>query len=347
MHNSVSVFLHVYVDCHDTNTHRQKELERHMLQCRLCRNETTHVDSLINKPFCNDECHSAYAFYREWKKTLYTPTPVNNHESGETFDDIIMRTGGYPVHCAHRGGGFSFAPENTMYAFRKSVANGARILELDIRLTKDRQLVLMHWSTIDETTSGKGAVSDYTLAELSLFDAAMQHDTLRGTGIRIATLREFLDEFVPIKDLLFFFDFKDPLTLRMTLKYVEPYRIHNRYALGSVLSTTNTLIRELRLSKSVPVCTDITQTFKITLAHIFGLLDLYEFDHDIYGFVLCPATSLFWTASLVDAIHKRGKRVVVSGYGETLSSVDRMKQAISFGADFIMTDRPDLLNTIL
>lgn len=39
----------------------------------------------------------------------------------ETIYDIIDRTGGYPVHCAHRGGGWKFGPENTIYSYLKSV----------------------------------------------------------------------------------------------------------------------------------------------------------------------------------------------------------------------------------
>lgn len=321
-------------------------MQRFSFSCKFCKNETEHIDLLSSRAYCDESCYHSHKKYRDWK-SLSTKRVIKNEEEQESFHDIIMRTGGYPVHCAHRGGGFEFAPENTMYAFRKSVAYGARILELDLRLTKDQHLVIMHWSTIDETTDGTGAVSDYTLEELRRFDAAVQHEQLRNTGITVPTLKEFLDEFVPVKDLLFFFDFKDVLSMRMTMKFIEPYNIGNRFILGSVVRTTNNLLLEIRAAQKVPVCTDILQTFEITLGHWFGLLNHYTFEHDIYGYVLCGATSLFWTQSLVETLHNYGRRVILSGYGEELNKVERLEEAISFGVDFIMTDRPDLLQPLL
>lgn len=76
---------------------------------------------------------------------------------------------------SHRGD-WRNAPENSIQALRRVIAMGVDIIEIDVQLTRDSQLVLMHDRTIDRTTSGKGAVSDYTLEELRQF-------TLRtGTG---------------------------------------------------------------------------------------------------------------------------------------------------------------------
>lgn len=260
-----------------------------------------------------------------------------------------MRTGGYPAHCAHRGGGFEFAPENTLYGFAKSVEYGARVLELDLRLTKDHHLVLMHWSTVDETTDGKGAVSAMTLAEIMRLDAAAHHPLLKGQGIRVPTLEEFLDLFLPMKDVLFFLDFKDALTFKTTMRVISRYDMANRYALGSCMRATNQLALKEKYERNmkIPVCTDIVQSFEITTAYMTNLLDSYHFEHDIYGFVLCHATSLFWSRKLVDAIHSRGRRVAVSSFGQELNKPERLAEAISFGVDFIMTGRPDLLQPLL
>ena len=324
--------------------------------CKFCKSETENIHVSTGQCYCSDDCLDSQLTYSKWKTKNhdFLSTPIYKEEeeeeegvSVESFHDIIVRTGGYPVHCAHRGGGFSFGPENTLYSFKKSVAHGVRVLELDLRLTKDLELVLMHWSTVDETTDGHGPIANYTLAELKKLDAAVQHEELKGTGIRVPTFKEFLDEMVPVKDLLFFFDFKDALTLRMALKFIAPYHIEGRYALGSVLSATNSLIRRRRNSPAVPVCTDIIQTFKITLAHFFNLLDLYHFEHDVYGFVVCVATTPFWTKALIEAIHGHGRRVTVSGYGQELNKPERLKQCIEYGVDFIMTDRPDLLQPLL
>lgn len=312
--------------------------------CKFCHSTTENT-------YCDKECHEHHLRYKTWKTTqLGTKLPIaKNLEKKETFHDIIMRTGGYPVHCAHRGGGFDFAPENTLYGFAKSVEYGARILELDLRVTKDHHLVLMHWSTVDETTDGKGAISTMTLAEIKQLDAAAHHPSLKGKGIRVPTLEEFLDLFVPMKDVLFFLDFKDALAFKMTMRVISRYDMANRYALGSCMRATNQLALKEKYERNmkIPVCTDIIQTFEITSAYMTNLLDFYHFKHDIYGFVLCRATTPFWSRNLVDAIHSHGRRVAVSSFGQELNKPERLAEAISFGVDFIMTDRPDLLQPLL
>ncbi len=69
---------------------------------------------------------------------------------------------------AHRGD-WRHAPENSIKGIENSIEMGVDIVEIDVRKTKDNQLVLMHDGTIDRTTNGKGKVSDFTLDELHQF----------------------------------------------------------------------------------------------------------------------------------------------------------------------------------
>jgi len=69
---------------------------------------------------------------------------------------------------AHRGAS-GYAPENTLRAFEMACDMGADGVELDVQLTRDRQLVVFHDETIDRVTDGSGAVADYTYAELRRF----------------------------------------------------------------------------------------------------------------------------------------------------------------------------------
>ena len=66
---------------------------------------------------------------------------------------------------AHRGAS-GYAPENTLDAFRKAVEMGADGIELDVQMTKDGELVVIHDETIDRVSNGKGWVKDYTYEEL-------------------------------------------------------------------------------------------------------------------------------------------------------------------------------------
>lgn len=71
---------------------------------------------------------------------------------------------------AHRGAS-GYAPENTMAAFEKAFQMKADYLELDIQMTKDGKLVVIHDPTVDRTTNGTGEVHQYTYEELCNLDA--------------------------------------------------------------------------------------------------------------------------------------------------------------------------------
>ena len=70
---------------------------------------------------------------------------------------------------AHRGAS-GYAPENTLEAFKLAVEMGADGVELDVQLTKDNQIVVIHDEWIDRTSNGKGWVKDMTLEELRKYN---------------------------------------------------------------------------------------------------------------------------------------------------------------------------------
>lgn len=101
-------------------------------------------------------------------------------------------------NIAHRGFSKSY-PENTMFAFRKAVEAGCDGIELDVQLTKDSQLVIIHDEDTKRTTSRSGLVKDYTLSELQCLDASNGFEGRFGFN-SIPTLREYF-EFVKDKDV--------------------------------------------------------------------------------------------------------------------------------------------------
>ncbi len=70
----------------------------------------------------------------------------------------------------HRGA-MAYAPMNTAAAFQRAIDLGAHGAELDVQLSRDGRLVIVHDATVDATTNGSGAVADLTLAELKALDA--------------------------------------------------------------------------------------------------------------------------------------------------------------------------------
>ncbi|URC13527.1 glycerophosphodiester phosphodiesterase family protein [Flavobacterium sp. B183] len=95
----------------------------------------------------------------------------------------------YVFVAAHRGD-WRNAPENSIRALKKCIEMGVDIMETDVRLTKDSVLVLMHDTSIDRTTTGKGKLSDYTYAELQKF--YLTGGLNRKTYERIPTFEEFM-----------------------------------------------------------------------------------------------------------------------------------------------------------
>jgi glycerophosphoryl diester phosphodiesterase len=94
------------------------------------------------------------------------------------------------VIAAHRGMCAGY-PENTLAAFRHSVAAGFPVIEVDLRATADGHVVLMHDETVDRTTSGTGEVGQMTLAEIKALDAG-SHAGPQFAAERVPTYPETL-----------------------------------------------------------------------------------------------------------------------------------------------------------
>lgn len=96
----------------------------------------------------------------------------------------------YPLIIAHRGCSLRY-PENTLIAFEKALESKVQMIELDVTLTRDRELVVIHDETLDRTTNGRGRVMDHTLAELKRLDAGGWFSR-RFTGEPVPTLADVL-----------------------------------------------------------------------------------------------------------------------------------------------------------
>ena len=107
---------------------------------------------------------------------------------------------GSPLRVIGHRGAASVAPENTIPAFEHAVRTGADAVELDIRLSSDEQLVVIHDSTLQRTTNGSGPVEELTLSQLRKYDAGYRFTPDRGRtfpfreeGVRIPRLDEVLE----------------------------------------------------------------------------------------------------------------------------------------------------------
>ena len=80
-----------------------------------------------------------------------------------------------PLLIGHRGYPARY-PENTLASFEGAMQAGCDMIELDVTLTKDRKVVVIHDDTLDRTTTGKGPVRGHALAEIKRLDAGSWFD---------------------------------------------------------------------------------------------------------------------------------------------------------------------------
>ena len=93
--------------------------------------------------------------------------------------------------AAHRGNVDGY-PENTMPAFRSAYEIGADMIELDLHMTRDGEIIVMHDGKLDRTTDMTGRICDMTLSEIRTADAGIKKDP-KFAGEKVPTFREFLE----------------------------------------------------------------------------------------------------------------------------------------------------------
>ncbi len=141
------------------------------------------------------------------------------------FEDFSMtRT---PIIVGHRGNP-NQAPENSLLGFITAYNNGADVVEIDIYLSKDKEVVIMHDTTIDRTTNGSGTVTNMTVEQLKQYN--LKYINGRISEEKIPTLRELLDVFKDINDCRIFVEVKgsDVNTVIEACKVIEEYDMEDR-----------------------------------------------------------------------------------------------------------------------
>ncbi|MEH7331985.1 glycerophosphodiester phosphodiesterase family protein [Neobacillus drentensis] len=105
-----------------------------------------------------------------------------------------------PLKIGHRGAA-GYCPENTFASFNKALELGVDFLEIDIQMTRDGELIIIHDPTVNRTTNGKGRVKDLTLKEIHELDAGSWFHP-RFAGEKVPTFSEFLDKYAGVTGLL-------------------------------------------------------------------------------------------------------------------------------------------------
>jgi glycerophosphoryl diester phosphodiesterase len=148
---------------------------------------------------------------------------------------------------AHRGSS-STHPENTIAAFREAMDVGADAIELDVQMTKDNELVVIHDEALDRTTNGSGMVRDYTLDELKKLDAGSWFSE-KYSNEKIPTLKEVFT-LLKGKPQIINIEIKNNIILydgieEAVIKLVHKYDLTDRVIISSFNMETLKKVRKL------------------------------------------------------------------------------------------------------
>jgi glycerophosphoryl diester phosphodiesterase len=218
------------------------------------------------------------------------------------------------LRIGHRGAK-AYAPENTLTSFRKALEIGVDAVELDVRKTKDNQLVVIHDADVKRTTNGEGLVSELTLKEIKGFSAEQEE--------KIPTLQEalvFLDKKVKV-----FIELKETGIEEQLLSLVYDKGLMKNVVVVSFLEDALKKVRELNKNVETGLIYAKHQNpLKAALdLKANYLLALYRFTH---------------TAN-VEKAHENGLKVVVW----TINNQQEAEEYAKKGVDGIASDKPDIL----
>lgn len=229
---------------------------------------------------------------------------------------------------AHRGAS-GYAPENTMAAFEKAVEMEADGIELDVQLTKDGELVVIHDETIDRTSDGTGWVRDLTYASLSKYNYNRTHPEYAQAAI--PTLEEVYELVKPTKLLVnvelktgvvFYPELEDRvmmLTERMGMADRVIYSSFNHYTVQKIKQ--------------------INPGAKTGMLYCDGIINPVSYaDYVVGADALHPAFYNLQYPGFMKDCKKHGKKVHVWDVNEE----QKMRTACEMRVDAMITDYPDL-----
>ncbi len=249
---------------------------------------------------------------------------------------------GAPLLFAHRGGA-QIAPENTMVAFRQAVELWeADVLELDVHMTSDGKIVVIHDPTVDRTCDATGTVSELPFDALRQMDAGYHFQdpsgrhSFRGSGAEIPLLEEVLETFPNVRVNM---EIKDPRAADSAVKVVRRFSAEQRVLVGAIDSACRESIRGY---------TGPWGASQQDVLPFWGMrkLRLHQRLSIRYDALQLPE---FWKGLRIisPALIRDAKALNLPVHVWTVNEQKTMRRLLAWGVDGIQSDRPDLLAEVL
>lgn len=236
------------------------------------------------------------------------------------------------LNIAHRGGA-KLAPENTIAAIRQAIELGVDMIEIDVILSQDGEVIVIHDDKIDRTTDGEGVVKEMTLEEIKQYDAGSWFDA-RFAGEKVPTLGEVFEAIdgqtvllIEIKDG----DEEYPGLERKVVDAIHKYEANDWVVVQSFNENSVLRVREMdptlityyllgrnfvEFYEALPAAKPATLPYNGIAVHYSGI-----------------------DASKAEKIHDTGYKLFVW----TVNEAKDMEQMIDAGVDGVITDLPDEL----
>jgi glycerophosphoryl diester phosphodiesterase len=228
----------------------------------------------------------------------------------------------------HRGA-LGYAPENTLASFQKGLELGADMLELDVHLSRDGELVVIHDPTLDRTTNGTGYIKNYTVKELKQFDASKRFDAYRGEHIPI--LQEVFD--LMQKRVNFAVDIKNcpilyPEIEKKLVRLIEKNELVDNVI---VISFYYPSLKEIKR---------LNPDIKTGITYVGTLFEPWVVAEAVGADALHPK----YEYTMMDVVVEARKRDYLV-HPWSINTVPEIEQWINYGVDGVVSDFPDLVTS--
>jgi glycerophosphoryl diester phosphodiesterase len=259
---------------------------------------------------------------------------VTSPRTGFPYLDEVLHSPGSVLAMAHRGGAFHPGVEgleNTLSAFRTSADLGYHYLETDVQVTSDGVLLAFHDDVLDRVSDGRGAIAELTYDEV--------RRALVGGRERVPTLAELFDAF---PDARFNIDVKSEASVDALVALVAERGAWDRVLVGSFSPRRTRRFRRLTGGR-VATCAHPLEVVAFRLLPSARLARWLTRGRVVALQVPHRRGLLLVTPGLVRRAHAAGAHVHVW----TIDDETEMRELLDRGVDGIITDRTDILRSVL
>jgi glycerophosphoryl diester phosphodiesterase len=243
--------------------------------------------------------------------------------------------------------GSGFWPGNTLLYLEGIAEIGVDMLEMDVNMTKDGRIILMHDTTVDRTTNGNGRISDLTLEEIQALEVGVnwsqddgQTHPFLGQGLQVPTLEEVFQQF-PDYPMTIEIKQTQPDMTGPLCDLIREYNMEDKVIIPSFSDETIQNFRQKCSEVATAPASDEVRNF--VLFNFVFLSDIIRPDYQVFQVPVESGGITVITESFIRAAHSRNLQVQVW----TINDPDEMQRLIDLEVDGIMTDRPDILLDLL